>query len=170
MRNVNVFFLFVILSLLLVSCAPPEVDMAALRKTIDDYNAATTESMLTNDVEKAMPFYADDAVSMPPNFPTNKGREAIKAGITQMMQSGMKVTAANFTVTEVEAAGKIAYEVGEYDMTMTMPGMGEMKDNGKYVAVWKQQADGSWKVHAEIWNTSVPIPEPEMEKADTKKK
>ncbi|MGH2567811.1 MAG: YybH family protein, partial [Bacteroidota bacterium] len=117
----------------------------------------------------AMAYYADDAIQMPPNAPPNKGKEAIRAWISQMMQSGMKITAAKFTSTEVDAGGKVAYEVGDYDMTMTIPEMGEMKDNGKYVAVWKQQQDGSWKVHAEIWNTNVPMQMPAVEKPAEKK-
>jgi len=168
MRNVNVVVLFVDISLSLISRAQPGPDMAALRKTIDDYNVASQEAMMTNDVEKAMSYYADDAIQMPPNSPANRGKEAIRAWINGMMQSGMKVTAAKFTSTEVDAGGKVAYEVGDYDMTMTIPEMGEMKDNGKYVAVWKQQQDGSWKVHAEIWNTNVPMQMPGEQKPDSK--
>jgi len=170
MRTRNLLFVFVVLSLMIASCAPPAVDMAALRQTIDDYNAATVESMTTNsNSEKALAYYADDAVSMPPNGPALKGREAIKAWIDQMMQSGMKINSASFTVTDVQAAGNVAYEIGTYDMTMTIPGMGDMNDTGKYVAVWKQQADKSWKVAAEIWNTDTPPPAMEPP-ADTKKK
>jgi ketosteroid isomerase-like protein len=33
-------------------------------------------------------------------------------------------------------------------------------DHGKYVAVWKKQADGNWKVAVDIWNTDLPLPAP----------
>ncbi|HEY5615346.1 MAG TPA: DUF4440 domain-containing protein [Bacteroidota bacterium] len=158
MRTRNLLFVFVVLSLMIASCAPPAVDMAALRATIDEYNAATSESMMTNDIEKVMPFYADDAIQLPDKAPANKGKEAIRAWITEMSSMGMKFSAATFTPTEVNAAGNIAYEIGEYSMTMSMEGMPEMSDNGKYVAIWKQQTDGSWKVYAEIWNSSVAPP------------
>ena len=168
MRTRNLLFVFVVLSLMIASCAPPAVDMAALRATIDEYNAATSESMMTNDIEKVMPFYADDAIQLPDKAPANKGKEAIRSWITEMSSMGMKFSAATFTPTEVNAAGNIAYEIGEYSMTMSMEGMPEMSDNGKYVAIWKQQTDGSWKVYAEIWNSSVAPPmEPP---ADTEKK
>jgi ketosteroid isomerase-like protein len=55
-------------------------------------------------------------------------------------------------------------------MTITMLPMGEMKDKGKYIALWRQQADGSWKVHAETWNTDTPAPQPPAPKEEKGKK
>jgi ketosteroid isomerase-like protein len=34
----------------------------------------------------------------------------------------------------------------------------KIDDNGKYMTLWKKQADGSWKVFSEIWNSSVEAP------------
>jgi hypothetical protein len=50
--------------------------------------------------------------------------------------------------------------------------MGEMKDQGKYVALWREQADGTWKLSAETWNTDMPMPamEKSTKKADSKHK
>jgi ketosteroid isomerase-like protein len=33
-----------------------------------------------------------------------------------------------------------------------------MEDRGKTLNVWKRQADGSWKLHRDIWNSNMPIP------------
>lgn len=168
MRITNILFLCIVLGLVLVSCAPPAVDMTALRQTIDDYNSASAASMMGGDIEKAFAFYADDAIEMAPNEPMIKGKEAIRTWINEMMKSGITFSAVAFTPTDVQAAGNVAYEIGTYDMTMTIPGMGETKDNGKYIAVWKMQSDRSWKVAAEIWNTDVPMPSMDMPK-DAKK-
>jgi ketosteroid isomerase-like protein len=32
-----------------------------------------------------------------------------------------------------------------------------MKDSGKYMTVWRKQADGSWKVVADMFNTNMPM-------------
>ena len=159
--------LMVVVSLFLVSCAPQEPDMAAMRKMIDEYNAASIDAMTSGNMDKVMSYYADDAMSMPPNSTMLKGKEAIKAFSTQMMQSGMKMSNVKFTTVEVDASGKVAYEVGNYEMDIAIPVMGKMRDQGKYVAIWKQQADGSWKVHAEMWNTDTPLPS--MDKSSAKK-
>ncbi len=155
-----------LVSVLLASCQP-QTDVAAVRKTIEEASAASAQAMMTGDVEKSVANYADDAISMPPNNEPLKGKEAIKAWTVEMSKMA-KMTAVNFGTVEVDASGNIAYEVGTYDMTMEMPGMGEMRDKGKYMSIWKKQSDGSWKVHADIWNTNTPMPMPEPPKKGKK--
>jgi ketosteroid isomerase-like protein len=41
-------------------------------------------------------------------------------------------------------------------MTLTPPGApGPVNDRGKYMVVWKRQADGSWKIHRDMFNTNL---------------
>lgn len=158
MRAMLVLVIVVCASLMLVSCAPPKVDMGALKKTVDAYNAASADAMMSGSSEKIMSYYDENALEMAPNMPIMKGKAAIKEFQSQMMKSGMKFTSASFTTTELDADGKLAVEIGKYDLAFALPQGGEMKDQGKYVAIWKQQADGSWKVYAETWNSDAPAP------------
>jgi ketosteroid isomerase-like protein len=162
--------LVVVILLLPIACAPRPVDMAALRKTVDAYNNASKESMLGGSPEKLMSYYEADALEMSPNSAVIKGKDNILAYQQEMMKSGMKFNAVEFQTLELTADGKSAYEIGSYDMTITIPPMGEMKDKGKYIALWRQQADGSWKVHAETWNTDMPAPQPPAAKEEKGKK
>jgi ketosteroid isomerase-like protein len=41
----------------------------------------------------------------------------------------------------------MAYEVGRVKLT-TPDGPAE----GKYIVLWKQDADGTWRLHRDIWN------------------
>ena len=44
-------------------------------------------------------------------------------------------------------------------MTMTDPKAKKpVTDKGKYVTVYKKQADGSWKAVADIMNSDMPLP------------
>ena len=155
--------------LCLVSCAPQEPDMSALKKAVDDFNSATKDGMLSGNMEKVIGYYQDDAMEMAPNMAMGQGKDAIKAMQQQMMSSGMKMTAVSFSTTELQAAGKIGYEIGTYDMTIAVPQMGEVKDKGKYIALWHQQPDGSWKVRAETWNSDMPLPSMEPKKEEMQK-
>ncbi len=157
------------LLLLLASCTQ-QPDMTVIKKTIDDFNAAGMESMQTGETEAMMAFYADDAVSMPPNMEMCNGKAAIEDMMKKMSESGIKVSMAKFTSTDLGAGGMIAYDIGGYEMTMDIPEMGEITDKGNYVSIWKKHEDGSWKIHAEIWNSTTPIPGMEMEKMDMGKK
>jgi ketosteroid isomerase-like protein len=145
--------------------------MTALRKTVDEFNAATKDAMLSGNSDKVMTYYEDTALEMAPNMALVTGKAAIKEFQDKMFHSGMKITAAAFKTLELEAGGKIAYEVGTYEMSITMPQGGEMKDQGKYIAIWRHQTNGSWKVHAETWNSNMPLPpmEPQEGKKDETK-
>jgi uncharacterized protein (TIGR02246 family) len=163
MHKFTKLFVLAVLALTFVSCAR-QPDLAAIRKTIEAYNAASSEGMRSGNTTGVIDYYAVDAVSMPPNMAPIKGKEAIKAWMDQMATTGVKVTVANFTISDLGAGGDVAFERGEYEMIMEMPDKTEMKDNGKYISIWKQQADGSWKVQAEIWNTNTPEQPPQTEK------
>jgi ketosteroid isomerase-like protein len=158
----------VLVSCCLASCAPKEADLAGLKKAISEYNAASKSSMMGGDMEKTISFFADDGMEMPPNMPAVGGRDSIRAMWSKMMSSGMKMTAVEFTPLDIQAGGTVGYEIGNYAMTMSMPSMGEMKDQGKYMTVWRQQADGTWKLRAETWSSDMPMPS--MEKPMPKKK
>lgn len=162
--------IIVVIPFLLMSCMQPQTDVAGLKKTVDDFSSASIEAMTTNNTEKVIMYYTDDATQLPNNGPAVKGRENIKAEMEKMMSMGMKMKDVSFTSVEVNAAGDFGYEIGNYSMTMEMAPMGEMKDDGKYVTLFKKQQDGSWKVYAEIWNTNTPIPAMEPPKEMKKKK
>jgi len=147
-----------VIAAVLFSCAPPQPDVAAIRASIEDYNEVLAEAMMKNDTETIMSYYAEGAISMPSNGPLLRGKEEIKKYSDRMHEMGMKITAAKFITVEVNAAGDLAYEIGTYEMSFEMGKMGSGDDNGKYMSVWKKQADGSWKVYAEIWNSNKEMP------------
>jgi uncharacterized protein (TIGR02246 family) len=167
MRTALVIVAVAVISCLFVSCGQKEPDMASLKKSVDDFNAASKDAMMGGSTEKALAYYEDNAMQLAPNMAMLKGKDAIKPSMEQMMKSGMKMTTVDFTLVDLQASGTIAYEIGTYDMTMTAGKMGEMKDHGKYITLWREQADGTWKVAAETWNTDKPMPV--VEKSPAKK-
>jgi uncharacterized protein (TIGR02246 family) len=105
-----------------------------------------------------MTYYADDALYMAPNMEPLEGKEAIEMWMHEISESGVKVTRAEFATIDFGVGGTIAYQVGTYDMTVEIPGMDEMTNTGTYVSIWNQQEDGSWRIHAETWNSNKPAP------------
>jgi ketosteroid isomerase-like protein len=170
MRQILAILVVALSMIISFACAPPQVDMAALQKTVDAFNKASTESMIKGDASINNSYYETGALEMAPNMPTVKGKDAILAFQNDMAKTGMKITAVTFKTLDLVADGKVAWEIGSYDMTITMPPMGEMKDAGKYIALWRQQADGAWKVRAETWSSDKPAapmasePSPKKEK------
>jgi uncharacterized protein (TIGR02246 family) len=126
------------------SVAPPDTraaDEATLRATIKDWAAAAE----AKDAARFVSFYTDDAVVMLANAPDISGMAAIREGIGAMMQD--PVFALSFEPDHVVVArsGDLAYETGPYSMTMTGPDQKPATERGRYVAVWRKQADGTWK-------------------------
>ena len=54
-------------------------------------------------------------------------------------------------IVEAEGHGDTAIEIGKY--TLSWEG-GNVLDRGKYVVIWKQES-GQWKLHRDIWNSSL---------------
>lgn len=165
MRSSMLPLLLFIVVVLLPACAPPQQDLAALRKTIEEYNAASSKAMMTGSLGDLAMYYADDARDLPPNMPAIVGKDSVVANLARSIKSGPKITMVSFTIGEINAGGSVAWEIGTYEMTADVPSMGSMSDVGKYVALWKQQADHSWKLHAEIWNSNLAAPIPAKKNA-----
>jgi len=58
-------------------------------------------------------------------------------------------------IIEVEGHGDTAIEVGKYTLSGEA---GQVLDRGKYIIIFKQ-VDGQWKLHRDIFNSSMPAPE-----------
>jgi len=125
----------------------------AIRKIADEYAKAT----LAGDAKAIAALYAEDAVEMPPNQASIKGRAAIADYYGKLM-SGAKF--ASFTLTHVEshASGDSAYDIGTYKETLTPAGAtAPISDTGKYVVILKRTG-GAWKVAYAIYNSDQPLP------------
>jgi uncharacterized protein (TIGR02246 family) len=91
-------------------------------------------------------FYTEDAIAFPPGSPRVEGREAIGKLWQSVIDSGAKDL--QLEALEIgEGPDKMAYEVGRVMLT-TADGPAE----GKYIVLWKQDADGAWRLHRDIWN------------------
>jgi ketosteroid isomerase-like protein len=123
-------------------------DRDAIKKNVEDFaQAISTQSA---DLGNG---YADDVISMPPHSTSNVGK-----GRTVEFHSapGPKVTSFVITSEEIEGTGNLAYSRGTWVFKGVLNDSIEINDNGKYLVLLNKQADGSWKVTREIWNSDLP--------------
>lgn len=139
------------------TAAPPVVDVAAVRQAIEQANAKFIDAMIRGDSAGMIANYADDAVVMDPGTPAARGRGEIGARFARKIQSA-KVSDEKAITTSVDVAGDYAIETGTFDVTFTPKGGTLTHDKGKYLTVWKKQADGSWKIYRDINNSDGPAP------------
>lgn len=98
--------------------------------------------------------YTEGALLMPPNFEIIRGREG-----TQKFWEGaikMGVRDAILKTVELNEKGDTVEEVGNYTLKIHPEGQSPFEDRGKYVVLWKQDADGRLRLHRDIWNSSLP--------------
>jgi uncharacterized protein (TIGR02246 family) len=137
--------------------APAPDTSAADQKAIRDGEAAWPGYWTAKDLDKIVSLYADDASVMIPDMPLLKGKDAIRSGFGTFVADKNLVFRSSTTSVNIAKGGDLAYSQGTYDITMTNPKTKKAEEEkGKYVTVYKKQADGSWKAVADINNADAP--------------
>ncbi|HVE71228.1 MAG TPA: DUF4440 domain-containing protein [Thermoanaerobaculia bacterium] len=135
------------------TAAAPNVT-SAVRTQIEQTNVRFSDAFNRGDMAALAAMYDTGAVVLAPNAPPMRGRQNIEALWTGARQQGFKTL--NLTVNSVEVVGSHAIELGSYTLVIQPQGQGEMTDRGKYMVLWRRQADGTWKLYRDMFNTSMP--------------
>ncbi len=149
------------LLMLLAGCsdtpAPPPDTSAADQKALRDGEETWVKEWAAKDADKIAAHYADDATLALTDMPLVKGRDSIRTTIKGFLAD--KNLALSFTPSNVALSkgGDLAYTQGSYSITQTNAKTKKAEvEKGKYVTVYKKQADGAWKVVADIDNRDAP--------------
>lgn len=110
------------------------------------YIAAATKS----DLAALSSFYTEDAVILAPNGNVMRGRAVIDQADSTMLAAA-KVTSLALTSTDLKVSGDLAVETGRWERTIQPKAGKEAHALGKYLLVWKRQADGTWKIFRESY-------------------
>jgi ketosteroid isomerase-like protein len=91
-----------------------------------------------------------------PNAPIASDKQSIRAAWASLLGPDTSLTW-QAKKAEVSRSGDLAYVQGVYQLTSKDARGRATADNGKFVEVWKKQADGKWKTVADIFNSDLPI-------------
>ena len=141
------------LAALLVSVPGFAGDEEVLLKVDREWARATAEK----GVDGFASFIAEDTLFLAGGSPLIRGRQgAVDAWGGLLTDSSSSITWEPILAVLAES-GELGYTVGQY--TMTVPGEnGErLVEKGKYVTIWRKQADGSWKVVLDGGNPDGPM-------------
>ena len=146
-----------IVLLLFLNCQPTQEDGTKICEAIVAANGNFMEAFNRGDAAGVASFYTAEGQLMPTNSDFITGTQAIQDFWQGVMDMGIK--SAKLETIEVDGMGKTAYEVGKYQLFAEGD---QMLDQGKYIVTWKQ-VEGEWKLHRDIWNTSMPAQKAEEE-------
>ena len=129
------------------------MDLDLIRKAIEVADFKFGEALRRGDAAALAGLYTDDAMLLPPNSKKIYGMNEIKEYWDSAIQMGAKEVV--LTPVHVFLMGYYACEIGKYNLMMEPQGFPTFEDKGKYLVIWKEE-DGTWKLHIDIWNTSLP--------------
>ncbi len=145
-------FLWIIFSS--ISVQSEEKDISQVRKILEEGGVKFVEAINKGDAAAAAALYTDDAILMPPNSEMIKGKSAIQEFWNTSIQMGIKNVST--TVVDIQVSGDLAYRIGKYTLTVQPQDHPAVTDSGKFLDIWKRQADGSWKIQVDTWNNDTP--------------
>ena len=93
--------------------------------------------------------YTENGQLLPTGSDFVTGKAAIQAFWQGAIDTGIK--SARLETVEAEGHGDTAIEIGKYTLSGEA---GKIMDRGMYVVIWKQ-VGGQWKLHRDIWNSSL---------------
>ncbi len=129
--------------------ASPALAADAIRSEIEAANKIFEAAVSRGDGPGVAALYTGSAQLLPAQSDFVTGTEAIGQFWQAAFDSGMK--GVSLVTLEVENHGDTAYEVGKLEIRGTG---GKVLDRAKYVVIWKKEG-ASWKLHRDIWTTSV---------------
>jgi uncharacterized protein (TIGR02246 family) len=127
-------------------------------KAVKAVETAWVRDIATKDADKFASYYAENAALLMPNAPAITGRDNIEAALKPMLADPNFALTFQASKAEASKGGDFVYTVGTYSMTMSSPkDKKPVTDKGKYLTVFKKQADGSWKAVADMISSDGPV-------------
>jgi ketosteroid isomerase-like protein len=124
-------------------------DATAIRQRTQEFKTAFN----AKDPDKLTVFYPAEAVLMPPNAPTVRGKDSIRDFFKELYAQGG--TDLNMETRDVRGQGTMAYEAGTYSLNRRPATGSATRDRGKYLIIWRQQ-NGTWTIESTIWSSDLP--------------
>jgi len=118
------------------------LDVQNLMQADRDFNDATAARGL----EGFRSFLADNAGTLRADRPVIAGRQALAEAWRPLLSNPALAIHWGPLYGSLSSGGDMGYTVGSYEITRTGEKGKRVVATGKYVTIWRKQADGSWKV------------------------
>ena len=158
MTNRNLFQLsvgFSALLFLMIGCASEDgPDTQADEAAINAIWPTYVSSLEAGDIDTWLSLWTEDGVQMPPNEAPVIGKDQLRKRNGAALD--LFTVAIDITNQEVGVAGDWAFSRGVYTATFApKDGSNPIPVDGKFMTILSRQSDGGWKIHRDIFNSSV---------------
>lgn len=141
-----------------VACAHhQQPDNAFHQATIDQIRRQTEAAENAGSTERMRVHIAEDIVMMAPNMPAVTGADNTMQAMRAFFDTfNVQI---QYDTEEIVVAGGWAFDRGIYKQRLTpKQGGQDLVESGKYLWVYRRDANGAWKQVRVIWNSSDPAP------------
>ncbi len=118
-------------------------------------NRQFEEAFARGDAAACAAVYTDDAKILPPDSPVLTGKQAAQALWQSFIDMGVKRV--SLQRLELEDMGDRAVERGAATVEIEGEGGQTTQASGKFIVLWRRQADGAWKWHWDCFNFDAPL-------------
>jgi uncharacterized protein (TIGR02246 family) len=125
---------------------------AAAEAAIRARSAAWSQAATAKDLDKAVSFYAADALILPEKAPALRGNENIRKDWAPRLALRGPGLSWQTSSLQVARSGELAYETGAYNFATTDKKGKSTDYKGKDLVIWKKPSDGTWKVAVDTDN------------------
>lgn len=111
------------------------------------------DAVKAGNVDEILSVYSEEAVFMPQNETSLYGIDEIREWLEDYFQH-FEVTAFADTEREVRMTGRLAVERNAYMVAIRpLKGGERIRDDGRFLNIWGQEADGTWKISQSMMNS-----------------
>ncbi|MEM7765682.1 MAG: SgcJ/EcaC family oxidoreductase [Pseudomonadota bacterium] len=147
--------LFPLLCLLLAACAtaPTPSSLAADDAAIRAHGQTWLKHYTAGDLDALMALYTDDAVVALHDQPALRGKPAIRAYFAR--SAGKADVTFKLDIEQIDINGDLAWITSKYWLRSVSNGSGYVyEDAGRSLIIYRREADGVWRLAADIDNNT----------------
>lgn len=131
-----------------------EVDSASAKARIQALNREWEMNFENHDLAGLVALFTEDCVRMPQGGPASVGRQALEAAYRQDFAEVWKTQVKVMLTAEViTIAGEYAFARGADTLVQMQDGK-RVEVTGKWLFIYRQQPDGTWKFHWITFNSN----------------
>jgi uncharacterized protein (TIGR02246 family) len=138
-----------------MAAATPVVDKKAAEAEIRAGDSAFFAAVKAKDANAIAATYSTNAVSMPPNSPPLKGRDAIKKFNEDFVKLPQLTMTGESEDIQFSDDGTMAYATGKYAASWADAKGKTITDEGKYLNVFKK-VGGKWELVVDSFSSNAP--------------
>ena len=135
----------------LAGCKGKKKDFGKAKQSIVETSARLWTTHQNADADAFAAMVTEDVIIMSPDADDINGRQAVREFAKQVL-STMKISDFKVISQEIDLTDSLAYELTTYSEKLEFQGQEPKNVRGRYLMVWKQNKNGDWLLHRNLFN------------------